>query len=420
MWLQRCAPRRKILLEAMTTQVPPRTAYPWFLASSSFWMAGMSLQGFLFTWLLVGTLEIPADEVGFARSLAEFPPLVVLLLGGILGDRSNARSYLMTMHLLVSIPPLLLAMIFGLGLLSYWWVVAFGVLMAGIQSLSDPARQATLSRVARMDVQRAVTVMTVCTSLVGLAGLYLGGQMENLGLVTVFVVQSLLFLAGLGAAGRLPSLPVAVGVQRPGLASGIKAVLRIALIRDVIGLNLLSSLFNAGAYVIAIPYIVKEVYSGGAETLATAMIVFTIGAIGSNIVLLTFMPLRHPGRVYLGMQLTRLAILVLIWMQPAPWLFHAALVGWGVHMGIGTTLVRTTVQELAPVQERAQILSILLLSFMVSAPVSAILLGQVIERFDPLTALVPGMVISVALFVLGVSRTGLWHYEAPATARPVS
>ncbi len=418
MWLPRCAPRRKTLLEAMTTQVPPRTAYPWFLASSSLWMAGMSLQGFLFTWLLVGTLEIPADEVGFARSLAEFPPLVVLLLGGILGDRSNARSYLMTMHLLVSIPPLLLAMIFGLGLLSYWWVVAFGVLMAGIQSLSDPARQATLSRVARMDVQRAVTMMTVCTSLVGLAGLYLGGQMENLGLVTVFVFQSLLFLAGLGAAGRLPSLPVAVGVQRPGLASGIKAVLRIALIRDVIGLNLLSSLFNAGAYVIAIPYIVKEVYSGGAETLATAMIVFTIGAIGSNIVLLYFMPLRRPGRVYLGMQLTRLAILVLIWMQPAPWLFHAALVGWGVHMGIGTTLVRTTVQELAPARERAQILSILLLSFMVSAPVSAILLGQVIERFDPLTALVPGMVISVALFVLGVSRTGLWHYEAPATARP--
>ena len=76
----------------------------------------------------------------------------------------------MAMHLLMSIPPLLVAMIFGLGMLSYWWVVGFGVLMACIQSLSDPARQATLSRVARMDIQRAVTVMTVCTSLVGLTG----------------------------------------------------------------------------------------------------------------------------------------------------------------------------------------------------------------------------------------------------------
>ena len=399
----------------MTTQVPPRSAYPWFLASSSLWMAGMSLQGFLFTWLLVGTLAIPADEVGFARSLAEFPPLLILLLGGILGDRSNARSYLMTMHLLMCIPPLLVAMVFGLGLLNYWWVVGFAVLMASIQSLSDPARQATLSRVARMDVQRAVTVMTACTSLVGLAGVYVGGQMETLGLTTVLVIQSLLFLAGLGAARQLPSLPVAVAVQRPGLASGLKAVLRIPLIRDVIGLNLLSSLFNAGAYVIAIPFIVKDVYLGNAETLATAMIVFTAGAIGSSIILLYFMPLKHPGRIYLGMQLTRLVILVLIWLQPASWLFHLALFGWGLHMGIGTTLVRTTVQELAPVQERAQILSLLLLSFMVSAPVSAILLGQVIERWDPLSALVPGMVISVVLFVLGTWRTGLWHYQAPGT-----
>ena len=373
----------------------------------------MSLQGFLFTWLLVGTLEIPADRVGFARSLAEFPPLAVLLLGGILGDRSNARSYLMTMHLLVSIPPLLLAMIFSLGLLSYWWVVGFAIVMAIIQSLSDPARQATLSRVARIDVQRAVTGMTVCTSLVGLAGLYLGGQMDNLGLTTVLVIQSLLFLVGLGAAGCLPRLPVAVGVQRPSLAAGVKAVVRIALIRNVIGLNLLSSLFNAGAYIIAIPYIVKEVYLGDAAALATAMILFTTGAIGSNVVLLYFMPLRHPGRVYLAMQLTRLAILGLIWMQPAPWLFHLALVGWGVHMGIGSTLVRTTVQELAPVQERAQILSILLLSFMVSAPVSAVLFGQVIERFDPLAALVPGMAVSVAIFALGILRSGLWHYRAP-------
>ena len=395
----------------MTTQAPPRSAYPWFLASSSLWMAGMSLQGFLFTWLLVGTLEIPADQVGFARSLAEFPPLIVLLFGGILGDRSNARSYLMAMHLLMSIPPLLVAMVFGLGLLSYWWVVGFGVLMASIQSLSDPARQATLSRVARIDVQRAVTVMTVCTSLVGLAGIYVGGQLETLGLVTVLIVQSLLFLSGLAAAGRLPNLPMAVGRARPGLASGVKAVLRIAVIRDVIGLNVLSSLFNAGAYIIAIPFIVKEAYLGDAQLLAAAMIVFTAGSIGSNLGLLYFMPLKRPGRVFVLLQLTRMLILMLIWMEPPFWLFLAALAAWGVNMGITSTLSRTTVQELAPAAERAQVLSVFLLSFMVAAPVSAILLGQVIELFDPLAVLIPGMAISLLIFVLGAANRGIWNYR---------
>lgn len=395
----------------MTTQAPPRSAYPWFLASSSLWLAGMSLQGFLFTWLLVGTLEIPADEVGFARSLAEFPPLVVLLLGGILGDRSNARSYLMAMHLLMSIPPLLVAMVFGLGLLSYWWVVGFGILMASIQSLSDPARQATLSRVARIDVQRAVTIMTVCTSLVGLAGIYVGGQLETLGLVTVLIFQSLLFLTGLAAAGRLPNLPMAVTRSRPGLASGLKAVLRIAVIRDVIGLTLLSSLFNAGAYIIAIPFIVKEAYLGDAQLLAAAMIVFTAGSIGSNLGLLYFMPLQHPGRVFVFMQLTRMLILILIWLEPPFWLFLVALAAWGVNMGITSTLSRTTVQELAPAEQRAQVLSVFLLSFMVAGPVSAILLGQVIVLFDPLAALIPGMAISLLIFVLGATNRGIWNYR---------
>ena len=70
----------------MSSAAPPRSAFPWYLTSASLWMAGMSLQGFLFTWLLVGTLETPADQVGIARSLAEFPPLLILLLGGVLGE----------------------------------------------------------------------------------------------------------------------------------------------------------------------------------------------------------------------------------------------------------------------------------------------------------------------------------------------
>ncbi len=396
----------------MKTEAPPRSAYPWYLASSSLWMAGMSLQGFLFTWLLVGILERPASEAGLARSLAEFPPLIVLLLGGVLGDRINGRSYLMVMHLCMSLPPLLIAMVFKLGLLSYWWVVVFGVLMASIQSLSDPARQAVLTRVTRIDVQRAITIMTISTSLVGLLGFYVGGQLENLGLGVVLLIQSSLFFAGLFAAQRLPHLPVATPTKRPSFAVGLKAVWRLKLIRNIVGLNFLSSLFNAGAYIIVIPYIVKDVYLGDAALFATVMIVFTIGSIGSNVVLLAFMPLAHPGRLFLVLQLTRVIILILVWMQPSLWLFLLALVAWGTNMGITTTLVRTTVQELAPQAERAQILSILLLSFMVSSPISAILLGFLIEGTSPLTGLIPGMAISLLIFAIGSWKSGLWQYRS--------
>ena len=374
----------------------------------------MSLQGFLFTWLLVGILERPADETSFARAMAEFPPLLMLLLGGMLGDRSDGRSYLLWMHGLMTIPPLLIAMVFELGLLSYWWVVLFGVLMAGVQSLSDPARQAALSRVTSMSVQHAVTIMTIVTSLVGLSGFYLGSKLDHWGLGLVLCLQAGLFALGAVGIARLPKLPPSSGT-RPNISEGIAAVWQLPLVRNIIGLNFLSSLFNAGAYIIAIPYIAREVYGGDAAFLARVMIVFTIGSIGSNLILLYFMPLRHPGRIFILMQLTRVAILVLVWLRPSLWVFYLVLFAWGLNMGVTTTLVRTTVQELAPANTRAQILSILLLSFMVSSPISSILLGYVIVGFSPLAAMVPGMVMSLLIFFIAVVYSGLWNYDARIT-----
>jgi MFS family permease len=382
-------------------------------------MAGMSLQGFLFTWLLVGILERPADEAGFARSLAEFPPLLVLLLGGVLGDRFNGRTYLGIMHALMALPPLALMLVYRQGWMGYWWVVMFGVAMASIQALSDPSRQAMLSRVARMDLQRAVTLMMVITSLVGLGGVYLGGRLDVVGLPIVLTGQAIFFLAGIFAVQRLPSLPhhhlTEAGQPRPNLAAGFQAVWKSTLIRNIIGLNFLSSLFNAGAYIIAIPYIAKEVYHGDAAFLATVVIVFTIGSIGSNVLLLLFMPLKHPGRLFLVLQLTRMFILGILWLQPSLWLFYAVMVIWGLNMGVTTTLVRTTVQELAPQTYRAQILSVLLLSFVVSSPISSLLLGLLIAETNPLAAMLPGIGISLLIFVVVVARSGLWGYTAPTT-----
>ncbi len=124
------------------------------------------------------------------------------------------------------------------------------------------------------------------------------------------------------------------------------------------------------------------------------------------------MPLLRPGRLFMLMQLTRVVILAVLWMRPSLWLFYVAIVAWGFNMGITTTLVRTTVQELAEEPHRAQILSMLLVSFMISAPASSVLLGWLIAGYDPLTALIPAIVMSLVIFGIGVTSSGLWRYRA--------
>jgi predicted MFS family arabinose efflux permease len=381
-------------------------------------MGGMSLQGFLFTWMLVGILERPADDVGLARGLAEFPALLILLVGGLLGDRLDGRKLLLFLHAAMALPPLLLALLSSRAELGYAAVVAFGMGLAALQALSDPARQSMLSTLAGIDTQRAITLTSLVTTLVGMGAFYLGGQLDQLGLPLLLTLQAGCFLVGMIAIARLPALPptsTAAPVHAE-FRAGLRAVIATPIVRSMIGLNLISSLFNAGAYIVVLPVMVKTVYDGDAAFFSTVLLVFTAGSIGSNLLLLGLMPLRRPGRLFLLMQPVRVAVLLVLLLEPSRNLLLVTLFVWGVNMGITSTLVRTTVQECAPTGYRSQVLSWLQLSFMIAAPASAALLGALAAWTSPLIALWPGIVVSILILAIGVLATGLSRYEAPVAS----
>ena len=86
-------------------------------------------------------------------------------------------------------------------------------------------------------------------------------------------------------------------------------------------------------------------------------------------------------------------------------------------MGITSTLVRTTVQEMAPTPHRAKTLAVLLASFLVASPFSALVLGFVVHASDAPAGLLPGVFLSLGIFAVGVRWSGLWHFESPSFAR---
>ncbi len=397
----------------MPAALPGRADFPWYLASSGLALAAMTLQGFLIQWLLVFHLQTDAMRFGFSRALMELPPILLLLLGGMYADRADGRRMLLLISCAACLPPLAVAA--TLGHLGYWVVIAFGAVMAALQSAGDPARAAMLNRVTRMDIQRTVTAMTVVTTFVAMGAFWIGGRVESLGLANVLVIQAGLFALSAGAIGRLPPLPPASGSL--DLRRGLRALWQTPVARNVIGINFVSALFNAGAYIVVMPLLVREVYAADAAFLAAMMMAFTIGSSGSNVLLFLFMPLARPGRVFLAMQLTRAAILAMLWYEPPVWLFFALICAWGANMGITSTLVRTTVQETAPAAHRAKILAVLLASFLIASPISALTLGLVAGMTGVQSGLLLGIVISVGIFVVGVLSSGLWHFESPSFAR---
>jgi len=147
--------------------------------------------------------------------------------------------------------------------------------------------------------------------------------------------------------------------------------------------------------------------------LSMMMIIFYGGATASNFIMIRLMPLTHPGRAFLITQFSRMLILGIMWINPNFWLFALATIGWGLNMGVTTTLARTIVQESASEEYRARILSVYSLGLLGSPPIGALLLGWIIESFGTLNALVPAIIISIILFLYGVFWSDVYQYKSP-------
>lgn len=376
-----------------------------------------AMQQLLLSWLLIGVLQLAADDVGYLQALMGLPGIFLMLWGGASADRADPRSLLLKSYAIAPLLPLFLIAVYEFGQLSVLTVTLWGLGMSVLSSFTQPAQQAILNRVAGNNVQRAVSAATAVGFLVQITGLMLAGQMGNIGLEIVLLVQGICFALGALAVRKIAQVevPAPATAQSPmeTIWAGLRTIYEHKVIYHVLGINFVSSIFNAGAFMTVFPFIIARVYEGDAFLLGAMMAIFFAGATVSNILIYKLMPIAKPGQLFLLMQLTRMLILLVIWISPSWWLFVAATVAWGLNMGFTTTLARTVVQESAAPEFRGRIMSVFTLGMLGSAPIGALVLGNIIEWFGTLNGLLPSMIMSVALCVYGILFTGIWQYRSP-------
>jgi Na+/melibiose symporter-like transporter len=376
-----------------------------------------SMQTLLVNWLLIGVLLLPAGQVGILQALIGIPGIFLMLWGGASADRTDPRSLLVRVYSMSPLLPLFLLVVDQVNALSVWAVAVWGVAMGVIVSFSAPAQQAILNRVSGAALQRGVSAATGVAFVVQIGGFTLAGQMDQVGLSNVLLIQAACLAVGAVAIRRIGAVPPPEDASQTSrlatIAAGLRATLNNRVVFQILTINLASSIFNAGAFNTVFPFIIKRVYDGDAALLGMMMAVFFAGAAFSNMVMYKLMPFAQPGKLFLIMQLSRILIVLLLWLQPSWWLLVLVIVGWGVNMGFTTTLARTIVQESAEPAFRGRIISVFTLGMMGSAPIGAIVLGFVIETFGTLNALLPAMAVSLSLFLYGVFATRVWDYRSP-------
>ncbi|MGD8829143.1 MAG: MFS transporter [Pseudomonadales bacterium] len=387
----------------------------WYLTSTAFYLVPGGIQMVLFPWLVAVYLHESAERVGMAQMASQLPMLLLILFGGLVGDRMDQRRLLVGLQLGMMLPPLIMAGVIASGHVVYEWLIAWAVVGGSFGAFAQPARDALLNRVAGTEIQRVVTMAIGVQFGIQVIGFALGSTADRVGAPVLLVgMAGFLLLAAL-TTSRIPrSAPVLRAPRRHPLreiAEGLAMAWRSSVIRPCIVQTFAVGVFFAGSYMVILPLMVRDLYSGSAGGIAMVFAANMLGTCTTILFLIRRGGVARPGRALLSTGLVSCAVLSLLHYELPEWLFYAVVYAWGMGGGISMTMSRAIVQEAAPDTHRARLMSVYSLGMMGGMPIGSVLLGWCVGQFgvrDAVFVPVVGMALVVVL-LLATSR--LWWAE---------
>jgi len=374
--------------------------YGLFTAGVVGWSLTTGLHQVLFTWLVVGVLRAAPAWIGTAQTCQMLPSLLFSLVGGVAADRVDRRRLLVVLHAAAAVAVLALAAATQAGHLSLRVLMAYALAWGTIWAIAFPARDGLLSEVARGDMLRAVTGMTLAQFGGQAFGTHLAGIAAWAGTVGTLGVLAAVTLASAVPIAALPAVP-AKGRARdrpPALRQiqeGLREVRRSPVLRPVALLVTADGLFFMGPYLVLCPLLVRDHYHGGVDELSLAMLMLTLGTMAGSVFVLWRGGVRRKGRAFLVALFCIASALIAIALRPPFAGFLALLFAWGVGHSFFLNTSRTLFQEAAPESHRARVLSIHALGLLGMAPLSNFAAGflAVLVGAAPGCALAGGIMI---------------------------
>ena len=395
----------------------------WYLTSSALFLVPGGIQIVLFPFLVAVVLAESPSRVGMAQMASQLPMLLLILWGGVVGDRLDQRKLLVGLQLGMVVPPLIIALLAAQDALSYTILVCWALVGGTFAAFAQPARDALLNRIAGAEIQRVVILSLGVQYGVQIFGFAVGSTAADLGVVPILICQAMVFALAAWTT-RLIQLAPSPPRQATGttalaeIREGIQLAWHSRTIRPAIFQAFAVGIFFAGTYVVVLPLMVRDVYNGDSGGIAMAFTANMLGMCTTIAWLMWRGGVARPGRALLLGSSVSLSVLSVL-SQPLPeWMFYGVIYCWGMCGGISMTMSRGIVQEAAPEQARARLLSVYSLGFMGGMPIGSALLGWCVEWLGPHDAIwvpVVGMLtITLALGLL----TDLWSVERAPPALP--
>lgn len=407
---------------------PVPNGFGLYMLGSASWFAFQSINTVMFAWLVAVYLRVPPDQVGWAQ-FAILAPLVLLLpVGGVMGDRLGAPRLVAMAHLLMVLPVLALSALIYMDALNYSLLVCYGALIGVAMASITPARDGLISVVAGERLQRAVVLVTLIQFAIQMVGFAVAATSRWLGPLPVLLCQGFILLAGtlcfLLLARRLGGREAALRSRADGateaappnilteIHSGWTLAMAQPIMRAVMGLNAVIGLFFMSAFQVGVPLFVRELHEGSPDQLALVHGLHMVGVIGALLLLLKLGDLKFAGRfLLLAAALGALGVMGM-GLSGSFYQFLMFNVLWGCGAGVFLSVGRTLMQMVAPANSRGRIMSLFHLSFFGFGALGALLAGTLVEVLGVRWALlISGLGVWISVFFLAAFSV-LWHHDS--------
>jgi len=374
----------------------------WFCHVLSSWNIAFGMQMVLFPWMVAIELKQSAQWVGIAQMSLLLPTLLLSLHGGMIADRYSARRLLVILHLLVSLPAFMLALVIWRGQLSYHILIIYALAMGTIHAFIAPSLGALVSTIAGNQVQKAITIGTGLMFFVQIIGFMLASSAEYLGAPLLLTVQGMILLSGAWFASNIKIVEAGKSSgsdPMEEIREGIRVVLRTQELWVSFLVNFIVGVLFMGTFLVLVPLMVRDIYHYGALEIAIANMIFILGTIFSAVLLLRIGGVQRQGRALFISLLLGSGFLLILSLPIPFWLFLLVGFCWGCCAGIALTMGRTIMQEYAPDHCRARVISVYEIGAVGGAPLGALFCGYNIELFGYTTAaLIPAVMMVLSMY----------------------
>ena len=409
-------------------ELEPPTGFVAYLFAHGSWFLAFGVQMVLFPYLVRVVLAENEIRFGLAQMALQLPTTLLILIGGFMADRVDGKRTVILGCLASVTAFMTLGALVAAGRLTYELLIGYALAIGVIGAFAGPARDALLSQVAPLSrgIQRAVAGATLAQFGGQILGMLAAIAAPLVGVAALLFGQAALMAAAAGAALGIRPRPAPERRLREGnlfrfmaaeIAGGFLAVIASPVIGPVLLCSIGMGVCFAGAFAVLLPLIVQShfpaVVAGQPNTaIASALGVFALcfwsGSMLSAMALMRIGHIRRKGRAYLASLMVGSLVLLVCALSLPLWLLCAVNFAWGLAGGVAMTLSRGLIQEHAPAEKRARVLSIFTLGMMGGGPIGAVAYGFLAHAIGPAPAILGPALGMLAIAIAVALRSRLW------------